>query len=332
MSDRNFDSNSRLEKELLVDLYRTMLLIRRAEEKIAELYPKQEMRCPVHLCVGQEAVGVGVCKNLTSGDMVFSNHRSHGHYIAKGGNLKAMFAEIYGKATGCTKGRGGSMHLIDRRVNFIASTSIVGGTIPVAAGAAFALKARKKDNISVAFFGDAAIEEGVFHETLNFSSLKKLPILFVCENNLYAVQTPISARQPERQILKLVESHGLAAYQADGNDVVKVFEITRKAIDHIKSGKGPAFIEFLTYRWREHCGPNFDHEKGYRTEAEVFSWQKKCPLERLRVGLIREKILNEKQLEELQQEIDHEVEQAVAFAKESPFPAKTDLYEYLYSD
>ena len=183
------------------------------EEKIVELYPQQEMRCPVHLSIGQEAVSVGVCANLTREDIVFSNHRSHGHYLAKGGNLKAMVHEIYGKSTGCCFGRGGSMHLLDLSINFFGSTPIVGGTIPIAVGASLASKMQQKNNITTIFHGDGAVEEGVFHESLNFASLKKLPVLFVCENNLYSVYTPLSERQPNREIYKLVEAHDIKAYQ-----------------------------------------------------------------------------------------------------------------------
>lgn len=318
--------------KVLLRLYKSMFLIRRAEEKIVELYPEQEMRCPTHLCIGQEAVSAGVCLNLAKEDCVFSNHRAHGHYLAKGGSLKGMFAELYGKATGCSKGRGGSMHLIDLAVNFMAATPLVAGTIPVAVGVAFALKAQNKPNISVAFFGDSAVEEGVFHEALNFSSLHKLPVLFVCENNLYACQTSLPDRQPDREIGKLAEAHAIQTYRADGNDVIAVYETTKKAIAKIKSGTGPAFIEFSTYRWLEHCGPNEDKDLGYRSEKEILEWMEKCPIKRLKEAMLTKKAATGEELERLDLEIMRGVEEAVAFAKKSPFPEKRALYEYLYAD
>ncbi|MEK6837146.1 MAG: thiamine pyrophosphate-dependent dehydrogenase E1 component subunit alpha [Nanoarchaeota archaeon] len=318
--------------KVMLALYKSMLLIRRAEEKIAELYPGQEMRCPTHLCIGQEAVSAGVCLNLTRNDCVFSNHRAHGHYLAKGGSLKGMLAELYGKATGCSRGRGGSMHLIDLPVNFVAATPLVAGTIPVAVGTAFALKAQNKPDISVAFFGDSAVEEGVFHEAMNFASLHKLPVLFVCENNIYACQTHLRDRQPDRDTVKLAEGHAVQAYHADGNDAIAVYETAKKAVESIKSGNGPAFIEFLTYRWLEHCGPNEDKDLGYRSEKEISEWLERCPIKRLKKAMLAEKAAREEELEKVESEVMQEVEEAAAFAKESPFPEKHTLYQHLYSD
>jgi len=233
------------QSEVNIELYNSMLLIRRVEEKIVELYPEQEMRCPTHLCIGQEAIPAGVCANLSTQDCVFSNHRDHGHYLAKGGNLKAMIAEIYGKVTGCSRGRGGSMHLIDLAVNFIASTPIVGATIPIAAGSAFASKLQQKDNIVVAFFGDSAIEGGALHESLNFSKLWKLPLLFVCENNLYATQTHVRDRQPPIEIAQVVKGHGVETFKADGNDAIAVYETAKKSYSTYKIRKRTCFHRIL---------------------------------------------------------------------------------------
>lgn len=321
-----------LPRQVLLALYKAMLLIRRAEEKVAELYPEQEMRCPTHLCIGQEAVPAGICLNLAKEDCAFSNHRAHGHYLAKGGSLNAMLAELYGKATGCSGGRGGSMHLMDQSVNFIAATPLVAGTIPLAVGAAFAMKAQNKPNISVAFFGDSAVEEGVFHEAMNFSSLHKLPVLFVCENNLYACQTTLGDRQPGREIAKLAEGHAIKTYRADGNDALAVYETAKKAIAGIKSGNGPAFMEFSTYRWLEHCGPNEDNDLGYRSEKEIREWIAKCPIKGLKKAMLEEKVAGEEELERIDSEVIQEVGEAVAFAKESPFPEKHTLFQHLYSD
>lgn len=316
---------------LLTDFYKSMLLIRRLEERISELYSEREMRCPVHLSIGQEAVAVGVCMNLAKEDIVFSNHRSHSHYIAKGGDINRMLAEIYGKADGCSKGRGGSMHLIDLSVNFAGSTPIVGGTIPLTAGSALASEFQNRNNVSVAFFGDSAVEEGVFSETANFSSLHKLNVLFVCENNLYSVLTHLKDRQPQREIFKIAEGHNILAYQTDGNDVLKVYETTKEALKHIKSGKGPVLIECLTYRWLEHCGPNEDINIGYRTEEEVTEWKKKDPIKRLKEKLIKERIVDNDMLEKIELEILDKVDDAVRFAKDSQFPEKEELSKHVYA-
>ena len=324
--------NNRFNNEVLLEIYKSMLLIRRVEEKIIELYPEREMRCPTHLCIGQEAIPAGVIANLSLQDCVFSNHRNHGHYLAKGGNLKAMIAEIYGKVTGCCEGRGGSMHMIDLLVNFIASTPIVGGTIPIAAGSALASKMQRKDNITVVFFGDSAIEGGALHETLNFSELHKLPLLLVCENNLYSTQTHIRDRQPNREITQVVKGHGVEAFKVDGNDPIAIYETTKKAVQHIKSGNGPVFMEFSTYRWREHCGPNEDKDLGYRDEKEILEWMAKDPIKKLREDLLEQELAIEKDLETMDEAIKQNINEAFTFAKESPFPDKDRMYEHLYSE
>jgi pyruvate dehydrogenase E1 component alpha subunit len=321
--------------DLPIETYRslfTMLLrIRIIEEKIAEIYPQQEIRCPVHLCIGEEAVAAGVCANLTRDDYVLSNHRSHGHYIAKGGGLKAMMAEIYGKATGCSRGKGGSMHLIDLSAGFIGAVPIVGSTIPIAVGTAFGTVMRGEKRVSVVFLGDAATEEGAFHESLNFAALKKLPVIFVCENNLYSVYSPLSVRQPEgREIYRQAEGHGVKSYHGDGNDVVEVYKLASQAINRAREGKGPAFLEFETYRWREHCGANYDNGLGYRTESEFQEWRQRCPLEKLQGQLLKEGVLSQPDIDRLTGNFKAEIEQAIAFAKESPFPGESSLMENVY--
>lgn len=311
--------------------YYQMLRIRMVEEKIAELYPEQEMRCPVHLCIGQEAVAVGVCANLSRADYILSSHRSHAHYLAKGGDLKAMLAEIYGKVTGCSRGKGGSMHLVDLSAGFLGATPIVGSTIPIAVGAAFGSVMRGEKRVAVAFFGDGATEEGVLHESLNFAALKKLPVLFVCENNLYSVQSPLSVRQPEgREIFNLAQGHGMESYQGDGNNVIEVYRLAGQAVRKAREGNGPTFLEFKTYRWREHCGPYFDEDLGYRSKNEVEEWQRRCPIEMLRANLLGEGVLSIKEIEDMVIELRTEIEAAVVFAKESPFPTGEQLTENVY--
>jgi TPP-dependent pyruvate/acetoin dehydrogenase alpha subunit len=261
------------------ELYRQMLRIRLTEERIATEYSKQEMRCPVHLSIGQEAIAVGTCAALTVEDEVMSGHRSHAHYLAKGGSLRRMFAEMMGKDEGCARGLGGSMHLIDKSCGFRGAVPIVGSTIPIATGLAFQHQLDRDGHVVAVFFGEGATEEGVFHEALNFAALRRLPIVYICENNLYSVYSPLSVRQPAgRSRVKLAEAHGLAAATGDGNDVIAVAALVSQAVARARTGTGPSFLEFSTYRWREHCGPNFDNALGYRTEAEYQEWKAKCPL------------------------------------------------------
>jgi TPP-dependent pyruvate/acetoin dehydrogenase alpha subunit len=309
-----------------------MLRIRRIEEGIAALYAEQQMRCPVHLCIGQEAVAAGVCDLLGPDDQVMSTHRAHGHYLAKGGDLRAMLAEMFGKATGCSSGMGGSMHLIDLAAGFLGAAPIVGSTIPIAVGVAFGSRLRGEDRVVVAFFGEGATEEGAFHEALNFAALKQLPVLFVCENNLYSVYSPLSVRQPAgREVFRLAESHGIASRHGDGNDVAQVREMARDALVQVRSHGGPAFLELATYRWREHCGPNYDNNIGYRQEDEFDRWRAQCPLSRLRQCGLQDGSLTDAQINAWSDEIDVEFAEAVAFAKASPFPRPQSMLDNVYA-
>jgi len=290
------------------------------------------MRCPVHLSIGQEAIAVGVCTNLSREDYVLSNHRSHGHYLAKGGNLKAMMAEIYGKVTGCSQGKGGSMHLVDLSVGFLGATPIVGSTISIAVGVAFGSVMRGEESVSVVFFGDAATEEGVFHESLNFAALKKLPVLFICENNFYSVYSPLSVRQPEgREIFELARGHGIESYQGDGNDIVEIYMLAEQAVRKAREGGGPTFLEFKTYRWREHCGPCYDNDLGYRTENEFQMWKRSCPIEKLKECLLMDGLLCNQDIMNMKSKLETEIEDAVRFAKESLFPERQLLFKDIYA-
>lgn len=321
-----------MHKELTRRLFRSMLRIRLIEEGIADLYAEQQMRCPVHLCIGQEAVAAGVCELLGADDQVMSTHRAHGHYLAKGGNLRAMLAEMYGKATGCSGGMGGSMHLIDLAAGFLGAAPIVGSTIPIAVGVAFGSALRGEQRVAVAFFGEGATEEGAFHEALNFAALKRLPVLFVCENNLYSVYSPLSVRQPAgRSVWGLASAHGIASLQGDGNDVEQVYALTDEVIGQIRSGSGPMFLEFATYRWREHCGPNFDNSLGYRSEDEFARWREICPVERLRQRGLQDGAFSAADVEQWTDEIKAEFDDAVSLAKESPWPHARQMIENVYA-
>ena len=322
-------SDKNLSHSLLYD----MLRIRSVEEGITALYPEQEMRCPVHLCIGQEAIPVGVCANLLKDDIVMGNHRSHGHYLAKGGDLKAMMAEIYGKATGCSKGMGGSMHLIDLSVNFLGTTPIVASIIPVAVGTAFASWLNNENRVTVIFLGRGATEEGVFAESLNFAALKKLPIVFISEDNFFSVYSPLSERQPsERDNVAIAKGFGIPGCRGDGNNIQSVYELAQTAVNHAREGKGPYFLELETYRWREHCGPNFDNDIGYRSETDYLQWKKRCPVETLEGLLIEKELLSRDQVDQMRKEILQEFEEAIDFAKTSPFPNPEEINKNLYKE
>lgn len=312
------------------ELYRTMLLIRKFEEKIIELYPEQEIRCPSHLYIGEEAIATGVCANLKRDDYVFSTHRGHGHYIAKGGDIKAMMAELYGKSTGCSRGLGGSMHIVAEEVNFPVTTAIVCGGIPMAVGASLAISMDKKDAVSVVFFGDGAVDEGVFYESLNFASLKRLPVIFVCENNFYATHSHQSKRQVADNIYKKAEVFLMPGGRIDGNNVLDVYKTAREYVKRARKGLGPSLIECRTYRCMEHAGPNFDFDLGYRDKKELDEWTSKCPVENYEKFLLEKNILSESQIKKIKMEIENQLEDAVKFAKESPFSGKDELENYIY--
>lgn len=302
-------------------LLRTMKFIRHVEESIAHKYAENKMRCPTHLSTGQEAVAVGVCLALAQKDQVFSTHRAHAHYLAKGGQLPAMLAEIYGKATGCCGGKGGSMHLIDLAAGFLGSTAIVGNSLPIAVGAALTNQILRTGKVVCVFFGDAATEEGVFHESINFAALRKLPILFVCENNLFSVYSPLQVRQPPNRVIwKFAAGYGLQTAHGNGYNVREVLQMTQKALCHIRSGKGPFFLEFATYRWREHCGPNFDNQLGYRDPREFKAWQKRDSIAGLEAELLAQNPRNAAGIRRMQIAIEKEVAQAFIFAEKAPFP------------
>ena len=321
-----------LNAELKRDLFRRMVRIRAVEETIADRYGEQRMRCPVHLSIGQEAAAVGVCAALEPTDYIMSTHRGHAHYLAKGGDLRAMIAEIYGKATGCCAGKGGSMHLVDLQVNMMGCTPIVGSSLPVAVGVSFASAMKNENRVTAVFFGEAATEEGVFAECLNFAALKKLPLVFVCENNLYSVYSPMEVRQPsERDRAGIARSHCIATGKGYGNDVEAVYRVTRDAVRRARQGQGPVFIEFDTYRWREHCGANYDNHIGYRTEAEFLEWRARCPIDAYERRLVSELILRPRAAHEMLAGIRAEIDDAFKYAQESTFPSDDEIEIHLYA-
>lgn len=309
-------------------LFRDMLRNRRIEEEIARRYADQEMRCPVHLSIGQEAISAGVCLALERTDQVVSTHRAHAHYLSKGGDLKRMLAEFHGKETGCCGGRGGSMHIFDDDAGMLLSLPIVASGIPIAVGAALAMRQTGSGGVAVAFVGDAAVEEGVFHEAANFAALRQLPIIFVCENNLFSVYTRLDERQPNVPLQRLGAAHGMPAETADGNDAALVYDITAGAVARARAGEGPSFLVFDTYRWLEHCGPNYDNDIGYRTQDEFETWKRRDPL-----GILRARLISLGQLDPIAEsalvaEIDAEIAAAFRFALESPLPQPGEIAVY----
>lgn len=307
-------------------MYETMLRIRRFEEVVGDYVLKGEIQTPCHLYIGEEAVATGVCLALKKEDYIFGTHRSHGHYIAKGGDIKKLMAEIFCKKTGCSGGKGGSMHVIASEVGLLGTAAIVAASIPIAVGAALSSNIKRQNRVSVSFFGDGAVNEGVFYEALNFASLKKLPVIFICENNLYSTHMPIRETLADTNIAKKAKVFNMPGIQIDGNDVTKVYQTTKAAVNRARKGGGPTLIECKTYRWRGHVGPQDDLDKGLRTKKELDSWIKKCPIKRLEKVLKISKIQKEK----IAKKIEKEIEEAVIFAKRSPYPEKKEIFNDVF--
>jgi pyruvate dehydrogenase E1 component alpha subunit len=306
------------------ELFRRMLRIRRIEEEIERRYHQDLMKTPIHLVIGQEATAVGCCAALRPADLAYSSHRTHGVYLAKGGDLRAMLSEMHCRADGCAGSRGGSMHLIDFSVGMAGTSALVAGSVPIATGAALAAKMQRADRVIAVFFGEAATEEGVVSECLNFAALKKLPIIFFCENNFYSVQSPMAGRQPARELHRWAESHALRAERVDGMNVLEVFDAARAAWARARNGEGPTFIEARAYRFRAHGGAGDDSKTGYRQIAEREAWEKFCPVE----TLFPHVKVDRKAMEE---EISREIAAAFAHALKSPDPTEEDLYRHVYA-
>ena len=324
---KNYD----IQNEIMLNLYNTMLKIRMVEEEIAARYREDNMRTPIHLYIGQEAIAAGVCQNLKDTDKIFSNHRNHGHYIAKGGDLKAMIAELHNKETGCSRGRGGSMHLVDNTKGILITSSIVAGGVPIATGSALTSTLTKDNNVSVAFFGDAASEEGVVYESLCFAVLKNLPIVYICENNLYSVGTAINEREKEASLYRKF-SGLLPSIQIDGNNVFEVYEKAKSAINVARNGNGPTFIECLTYRWKDHHDTRTGTEEnsGYRTKKEWESWVERCPINHCHDYLMDYGVLQKKDENDYKLLIRKQIEEAFYYAINSDLPNPNSLYDGLW--
>jgi pyruvate dehydrogenase E1 component alpha subunit len=306
----------------LIGLLRRMWLIRAFEEKASALYAERQIVGLLHLGIGQEAVAVGACSELRTDDYVYGGHRSHGHAIAKGADINRLMAELAGRATGYCGGKGGSMHIVAKETGFITATGVVGGTIPLALGAAFAAKERKQSQVAMVFFGDGAGQAGPFHESLNIASLWQLPVIFVCENNGYAEFTPLSAHTKVERLAQHAKTYAIPASTVDGNDLFAVRAATRKAVEKCRAGKGPVFVECLTHRMRGHY--EGDPAK-YRELSLLAEWKKQDPIARVARALKRKQAVTDKELDAIESEARDLVERAVAFALSSPWPAASEV-------
>ena len=322
---RNSAGYPQLAHSQLERIYRSLRQIRRAEEEVARIYPSDKIKSPVHLSIGQEAVAVGVCDVLEPDDVVSPTYRGHAAYLAKGASLRGLFAELYGKATGVAHGKGGSMHLIDMPHGVLGTSAVVGTTIPLAVGFALAFKRTQSNRVVVAFFGDGATEEGVFTESLNFAALHKLPILFVCENNFYAIHTPVTRRWATQRLCERVETYGIPARCIEDGDVLKLRAEASAAVAALRRGDGPAFIECRTYRWLEHVGPNEDFDAGYRASAEREPWVQSDQL--IKIGML----IAADRRSAIDADVETEIADAIAFAETSPFPESSTLYTNVFA-
>ena len=317
-----------LPREKLVEMYRKMFEIRSFEEKVFELYAQNMVPGTIHLYAGEEAVAVGVCSNLRKDDYITSTHRGHGHCIAKGADPKRIMAEILGKKTGYCKGKGGSMHIADFKVGMLGATAVVGAGIPIATGAGLSIKLRGTDQVVACFFGEGASNQGTFHEGINMAAIWKLPVIFVCENNLYAMGTRQSRVMLIENIADRAASYGIPGVTVDGNDVLAVYEAAREAVERARRGEGPTLIECKTYRHKGHS--RVDPAK-YRPKEEVEEWLRKDPIKRLREKLLQTNVLAEEEIQRVEEEVSAEIEEAVKFAVESPYPAPEEALEDVYA-
>lgn len=318
--------------ESLLEALEMMLRIRFAEEAVADLINSGDAKCPCHLGIGQEAVAVGISSHLRNTDRVFGGHRSHTHYLSLGASLDKMMAEILGKATGASRGMGGSMHLFAPEVGFHGSVPIVGATIPIAAGAGLAAKMDGRGDVAIGYFGDGACEEGVMHETLNMAAVMKLPVIFVVENNLYSSHLDIGLRQPANSVGRFAEANRIAARVVDGNDIVAVARAAGELIEAARRGEGPGFLEAVTFRWRGHVGPNEDIDVGVQRAPEILeAWKKRDPIARLWQSLKLNRKADPGILQALEADVRDQVKTAVENARAAPYPEEAALLDFVYA-
>lgn len=322
-----------LKKNIIKKLFFESLRIRMIENEISKRYKDLKMRCPIHLSIGQESSAVAICHNLLNGDEVVTAHRSHAHYLAKGGNLKKMIAELHGKIGGCVNGLGGSMHLLDLKKNITAAVPIVGSTMPIGVGKAWANQFYKNKKIVVIFFGDGATEEGIFFESMDFSVLKELRVLFVCENNEYSVYSKIDKRQhKKRNLVKIAQSLGMKSSLIKIHDLKDIYLKTKKILKKIRIDSQPYFLQINTWRNVEHCGPNIDDNLEYRNKSDQKKWLKLDQVQKYQDYIVSKKIVSLKQLEKMKEKINLEINKAFNFSYNSPYPPKKYLKKFIYSN
>lgn len=318
------------DQALLIEQLKMMLLIRLAEEKIGDKVTEGEIKCPCHLGIGQEAIAVGVSAHLRPTDRVFGAHRSHAHYLALGGSVYGLFAEVLGRVTGSSKGMGGSMHLYGAEHGFLGSVPIVGATIPIAVGAALAAKMDGKEDVAVSYFGDGAVEEGVFHESLNLAATHNLPVIFVCENNMFASHMHIAWRQPGNSPARFARAHHIPADTIDGNDLMAVSRAAAWAVERGRKREGPTFLEMVTYRWRGHVGPREDVDVGLKRSEDLKLWKGRDPIGRLATAMKNAGMLTAESFQALQQEVQNTIEEAWQQADQAPYPAPSALLDLVF--
>jgi len=316
----------------MVALYRSMLRIRRIEEEIERRYHQDFMKTPIHLVIGQEATSVGACAAMRRSDLLYSSHRTHGSYLAKGGDLNAMLSEMHCRANGCAGSRGGSMHIIDKAAGMAGTSAIVGGAVPIAVGAALAAQRLRQDHVVMVFIGDATCEEGVASESLNFAALHRVPVVFFCENNFYSVQSPLTTRQPARVLHQWAATYDMPSVEVDGTNVLAVQAAARVAVDRARTGGGPSFIEAPVYRFRAHGGSGDDSKSGYRDVAEREAWEPFCPVKMFEEYLTGKSVLSRAAIDTMESEIAAEIAESFEHALSSADPVEADLYRHVYAD
>lgn len=320
-----------VENELKLQMYRTMLRIRKFEETLIELKAGGSIPGVLHLYIGEEATATGVCAAIRPEDYITSTHRGHGHCIAKGGDISRMMAELFGRTTGYCCGKGGSMHIANINLGILGANGIVAAGMPIAAGAGLSIKMRGTGQVVACFFGDGGANQGAFHESLNMAAIWKLPVIYVCENNLYAISVSQSRSSSIKDVYLRKDAYGIEGCMVDGNDLMAVYEATYEAAQRARNGEGPTLIECKTYRWRGHYEGEADRTYTYRTAKEAEEWKKKCPIERFRKKLLRESNIGKQGLEKIDQDIQKEIQAAISFAESSPFPEPEDALRGLYA-
>lgn len=320
-----------ISKEKLLELYTTLVKCRLFEERIVDLYARGQVPGLAHLYVGEEAMAAGVCGALRDDDYITSTHRGHGHVVAKGANLDRMMAELYGKLSGFCKGKGGSMHIADMALGILGANGIAGGGLPIAVGAGWSAKWRKTDQVTACFFGDAASNNGTFHESLNLAAVHRLPVIFVCENNLYGISVSQAKHQVITDISVRADGYGMPGVTIDGNDVTEVYNTTAKAVERARAGEGPTLIEGKTYRWRGHHEGDPNQGARYREKSEIETWKEKCPIVRLGKQLVKSKVATKKKLDQIHLKIEQDLDHAVKFAEQAEFPPIEDMYTDIFA-